>query len=108
MGESTNQPAVDICQLREAFLISSSPNWNVVALRSIIPLSLNSKLVRMDYLSGVISGLYSKYYPQTEPESLCDKSRQIVDNLLTQSKLAMEHSGLFLVLKVQPTLCLES
>ena len=48
----------------------------------------------MDYLSGVISELYSKYYPQTEPESLCDKSRQMVDNLVTQSKLVMEHSGL--------------
>ena len=48
----------------------------------------------MDYLSGVISQLYSKYYKQAEPESLCDKSRQIVDNLLTQSKMAMEHSGL--------------
>ena len=49
----------------------------------------------MDYLGGVISQLYSKYSQQTEPESLCDKSRQLVDNLVTQSKLAMEHSGLF-------------
>ena len=54
----------------------------------------------MDYLSGVISELYSKYYPQTEPESLCDKSRQMVDNLVTQSQLVMEHSGLFLVLQL--------
>ena len=48
----------------------------------------------MDYLGGVISRLYSQYYQPTEPESLSDKSRQMVENLLTQSKLVMEHSGL--------------
>ena len=48
----------------------------------------------MDYLGGVISRLYSNYYKPTEPESLCDKSRQMVENLVTQSKLVMDHSGL--------------
>ena len=48
----------------------------------------------MDYLGGVISRLYSNYYQPTEPESLCDKSRQMVENLVTQSKLVMDQSGL--------------
>ena len=48
----------------------------------------------MDYLGGVISRLYSNYYKPSEPETLCDKSRQMVENLVTQSKLVMDHSGL--------------